>query len=57
MTYHFHPEAELELNQAITYYEECKPQYLTQKVLIYLADSPNPYGEILTLFIFPCVVG
>ncbi len=25
MTYHFHPEAELELNQAITYYEECQP--------------------------------
>lgn len=25
MTYYFHEEAEVELNQAITYYEECKP--------------------------------
>ncbi len=24
MTYHFHEEAEAELNQAITYYEECQ---------------------------------
>ncbi|PHS34048.1 MAG: plasmid stabilization protein [Sulfurovum sp.] len=25
MTYHFHEDAETELNQAITYYEECQP--------------------------------
>lgn len=25
MTFYFHPEAELELNQAIVYYEECQP--------------------------------
>jgi len=26
MTYKFHPEAELELNHAINYYEECQPR-------------------------------
>ena len=25
MTFSFHPEAELEFNQAIDYYEECQP--------------------------------
>jgi len=25
LTYHFHPEAELELNHAVTYYEESQP--------------------------------
>jgi len=25
MTYKFHPEAEMELNDAVAYYEECQP--------------------------------
>jgi len=47
MTYHFHEEAESELNQAITYYEECQP-HLGLELSRYHVVRGNAYSQYLT---------
>ena len=56
MTYSFHPEAELELNIAVDYYEECKTNlgaefaYEVQKTIQRILEFPTAWqtldGEI-----------
>jgi len=46
MTYSFHPEAELELNQAIDYYEECQAG-------LGLEFADEVYKAVQRILVFP----
>jgi len=46
MTYSFHPDAEIEFNQAIDYYEECQND-------LGLAFAEEVYASIQRIMLFP----
>ena len=52
MTYSFHPEAELELNIAVDYYEECKINlgaefaYEVQKTIQRILEFPTAWQKL-----------
>jgi len=52
MTYSFHPDAELELNAAVDYYEECKTNlgsefaYEVQKTIQRILELPNSWQKL-----------
>ena len=52
MTYSFHPEAEIELNVAVDYYEECQQglglqfAYEVQKTIQRIIDFPSAWQKL-----------
>jgi len=55
MTYSFHPDAELELNASVDYYEECKTNlgsefaYEVQKTIQRILEFPTAWQIVFPL--------